>query len=110
MSAGVQQMKCLVKHIIYISHDWEHINDTCIVISDANNMQQIFSSKQHPTLWCAIPALKQLQTLWEKKWDMSYILATELPYKVLHPYYKLNYIKMAWGGQEEQVREFAAGN
>jgi hypothetical protein len=28
----------------------------------------------------------------------------------LHPYYKLDYIKMAWGGTEEQAREYAAGN
>jgi hypothetical protein len=38
---------------------------------DANDIQQIFFSEQHPTLWHAIPALEQLQTLWEKKWDMS---------------------------------------
>ena len=29
---------------------------------------------------------------------------------VLHPYYKLDYIKMAWGGPEEQAQELAAGN
>jgi hypothetical protein len=29
---------------------------------------------------------------------------------VLHPYYKLAYIKMAWGGPEEQARERNAGN
>ena len=29
---------------------------------------------------------------------------------MLHPYYKLDYIKMAWGGQEEQEAEIAAGN
>jgi hypothetical protein len=29
---------------------------------------------------------------------------------VLHPYYKLTYIKMQWGGPEEQAREYAAGN
>jgi hypothetical protein len=29
---------------------------------------------------------------------------------VLHPYYKLNYIKLAWGGAEEQQAEIAAGN
>jgi hypothetical protein len=41
---------------------------------------------------------------------LNSILAAELSYEVFHPYYKLNYIKMAWGGQEEQAREFAAGN
>jgi hypothetical protein len=29
---------------------------------------------------------------------------------VLHPYYKLAYIKHAWGGPEEQAIERAAGN
>jgi hypothetical protein len=29
---------------------------------------------------------------------------------VLHPYYKLAYIKLAWGGAEEQDKERAAGN
>jgi hypothetical protein len=30
--------------------------------------------------------------------------------KVLHPYYKLAYIKLAWGGPDEQEKERAAGN
>jgi hypothetical protein len=29
---------------------------------------------------------------------------------VLHPYYKLAYIKLAWGGKKEQEEEIAAGN
>jgi len=29
---------------------------------------------------------------------------------VLHPYYKLAYIKLAWGGAEEQATEIEAGN
>lgn len=29
---------------------------------------------------------------------------------VLHPYYKLDYIKLTWGGAEEQAKEHAAGN
>ena len=29
---------------------------------------------------------------------------------VLHPYYKFAYIKLAWGGEVEQVAECAAGN
>jgi hypothetical protein len=28
----------------------------------------------------------------------------------LHPYYKLAYIKLAWGGAAEQDKERAAGN
>jgi hypothetical protein len=29
---------------------------------------------------------------------------------VLHPYYKLAYIKLAWGGPEEQAAEIEEGN
>jgi hypothetical protein len=29
---------------------------------------------------------------------------------VLHPYYKLDYIKLTWGGAEEQTKELTAGN
>lgn len=29
---------------------------------------------------------------------------------MLHPYYKLAYIKIAWGGPEEQAKEIAAGS
>ena len=29
---------------------------------------------------------------------------------VLHPYYKLAYIKMAWGGAKEEENEHEAGN
>jgi hypothetical protein len=31
-------------------------------------------------------------------------------HKVLHPYYKLAYIKLTWGSPEEQAAEMAAGN
>jgi hypothetical protein len=29
---------------------------------------------------------------------------------VLHPYYKLAYIKLSWGGPEEQAAEIEQGN
>jgi hypothetical protein len=32
------------------------------------------------------------------------------PFAVLHPYYKLAYIKVLWGGPEEQAAEIAAGD
>ena len=32
------------------------------------------------------------------------------PFAVLHPYYKLAYIKALWGGPEEQAAEIAEGN
>jgi hypothetical protein len=35
---------------------------------------------------------------------------TNAIFVVLHPYYKLAYIKLQWGGPEEQAAEMAAGN
>jgi hypothetical protein len=35
---------------------------------------------------------------------------TYLFHKVLHPYYKLAYIKLAWGGPDEQAAERSEGN
>ena len=35
---------------------------------------------------------------------------TDVIFKVLHPYYKLTYIKMAWGGPDERDAEIRAGN
>jgi hypothetical protein len=32
------------------------------------------------------------------------------PFAVLHPYYKLAYIKLNWGGPTEKAAEIAAGN
>ncbi|KAG1872945.1 hypothetical protein DFJ58DRAFT_651609, partial [Suillus subalutaceus] len=127
-----------VKHIPWKAFtigpvDWELINTTWNIISDANNIQQYFSSELQPTLWRAISAIEELQTAWEAKCDDPkyalfksvielrldkvnkyyrrfddkpvYILAL-----VLHPYYKLDYIKMAWGGPKEQELECTAGN
>lgn len=47
--------------------DWERVNDTRLVIADANKLQQAFSSDQRATLWQAIPAFEELQTTWESK-------------------------------------------
>jgi hypothetical protein len=77
--------------------------------------------------------IEKLQTAWEVKHDdvrfavyheaineglaklqKYYSCFNEKPCYILrlflHPYYKLDYIKMAWGGTEEQAREHAAGN
>ncbi|KAG1906584.1 uncharacterized protein F5891DRAFT_941921, partial [Suillus fuscotomentosus] len=85
------------------------------------------------TLWHAILAFEELKMAWEQKCNVPkcelyqvalqkgldkvnkyyqkmdkkhvYVLAL-----VLHPYYKLEYIKMTWGGHEEQEHECTAGN
>jgi hypothetical protein len=100
-------------------------------------------------LWCALPALEELQTAWEAKHDSEcfslykqainnglqklwkyyshldskpvFILAlskffyhvlyqANISVTVLHPYYKLDYIKLTWGGADEQAKEHTAGN
>ena len=37
------------------------------ILKDSNDIQELFSSKQQPTLWRALPALEELQTTWEDK-------------------------------------------
>ena len=36
---------------------------------DSNKIQQYFSAEKRPTLWRALPAIEELQTAWEAKWD-----------------------------------------
>ncbi|KAM6501439.1 hypothetical protein JOM56_004453, partial [Amanita muscaria] len=113
--------------------DWAHVKDATIILEDSNRIQQHFSADREPTLWRALPAIEELQTVWEAKRDNprfmiyktaiqegldklnkyysrfdekpSFVLAL-----VLHPYYKLDYIKMAWGGEKEQQAERDEGN
>ncbi|KAM6504300.1 hypothetical protein JOM56_001243, partial [Amanita muscaria] len=113
--------------------DWVHVNDAKVILEDSNRIQQYFSADSNPTLWRALPALEELQTAWEEKRDdlhyapyqnaiqdgldkinkyysrfdekLAFVLAI-----VLHPYYKLDYIKVMWGGEEEQQAERLAGN
>ena len=44
-------------------------NDVWFNVQDSNQIQQYFSSEKELTLWCALPALEELQTAWEKKHD-----------------------------------------
>ncbi|KAF9224385.1 hypothetical protein BS17DRAFT_640875, partial [Gyrodon lividus] len=127
----------VVKHIPWTAFtfkqaDWERVNNMRAIISDANNIQQTFSDER-ATLWKVIPALEELQTAWEtKKGSPKYTLYHEAIKQglnkirkyytqfddkpvyilalVIHPYYKLDYIKMAWGGAEQQQREITTGN
>ncbi|KAH9036504.1 hypothetical protein EDB85DRAFT_1852371, partial [Lactarius pseudohatsudake] len=113
--------------------DWARVVDVKAILADSNHVLHHFSADKHPSLYCALPALEDLQSAWEAKLDNSqfelyhnairdglvklmkyycrfdekpaYILAL-----VLHPYFKLHYIKLAWGGVEEQVKEQAKGN
>ncbi|KAH7903646.1 hypothetical protein BJ138DRAFT_1020308, partial [Hygrophoropsis aurantiaca] len=138
---------CVVKHspwttFTLIASDRKCVNNTQLIISDANQIQHYFSYQKLSTLWRVIPAVEELHTAWEEKvkadnyalyktaiqagldkigkyyckFDKNsvYILALGkflfLLSNFLHPYYKLAYIKMAWGVPEEQEQDIAAGN
>jgi hypothetical protein len=47
--------------------DWERVADARDILKDSNDIQELFSSEQQPTLWRALPALEELQTAWEGK-------------------------------------------
>ncbi|KAF8236929.1 hypothetical protein L208DRAFT_1249650 [Tricholoma matsutake] len=117
------------KHILWSAFtlskiDWERVLEACKILA---------ISEKRPTQWQALPAIEELQTAWEAKPNNpryvtyqtaisdglaklnkyysrfdekpAYILAL-----VLHPYFKLAYIKLAWGGAEEQAAECQKGN
>ncbi|KAK2464611.1 hypothetical protein APHAL10511_003400 [Amanita phalloides] len=90
------------------------------------NWASINNDRSLPSLWHAIPVLKELQTAWESKRDLGRFMAYETAIDhglqkinkyynkfdnkpvyilslVLHPYYKLAYIKMVWGGPEDHL-------
>ena len=136
--------------ILFYLITWTDWLLSCYIIKDSNDIQQLFSLEQLPTLWRTLPALEELQTEWEKKRDSarfalyknaikdglgklqkyysrmdskpSFVLALGLfllskYYQlifylkaVLHPYYKLDYIKLKWGGAKEQEEERERGN
>ncbi|KAF5374133.1 hypothetical protein D9615_008888 [Tricholomella constricta] len=113
--------------------DWERVVEAQALLADSNRVLHHFSADKQPTLYRALPALEELQTVWEAKLanpkfvvyhaalqdsldklnkyysrfdeKPAYILAL-----VLHPYFKLQYIKLAWGGPDEQEAEKEAGN
>ncbi|KAG2131105.1 hypothetical protein BD769DRAFT_1355427 [Suillus cothurnatus] len=125
------QCSGLTKHIpwsafAFGSSDWDCVEDTCVIISVCSFLYQ-------PTLWHAIPAFKELKMVWEWKHNMPkyelYQVALQKGLErvnkyyqkmdekceyvlvlVLHPYYKLEYIKMTWGGHKEQEHECTANN
>jgi len=130
--------------------DWQLVYDAKSILADSQWLLHLFSSERQPSLRRVLPALEELQTVWEKKakdpcfkqfhqtlWDglnkiskyynqldekPAVILALGKCFQVLnkqlytnsrtvlHPYYKLAYIKMAWGGLEEQAAEKASRN
>ncbi|KAF8696454.1 hypothetical protein AX14_001593 [Amanita brunnescens Koide BX004] len=119
------------------AEDWGHVSDARDILADSNRIQEAFSFEKEATLWKSLPLIEDLQTRWEKKRDgkagferfSTYRLAIqdglnklrkyyskfdEKPAYILalmlHPYYKLDYIQLAWGGEKEQEEERLAGN
>ncbi|KAM6492375.1 hypothetical protein JOM56_012100, partial [Amanita muscaria] len=121
------------KAFILSNEDWKRVDLLINILSDSNEVLHHFSSVKYPNIYRALPAFECLQTRWEKrlaneryelyhnalkyglaklskyysKFDKkpSFILAL-----VLHPYFKLEYIRMMWGGDEEKRAEQARGN
>ncbi|KAG6872994.1 hypothetical protein C0995_004370 [Termitomyces sp. Mi166 len=110
--------------------DWSHVDDAKEILSDSKKCLHYFSSEEHPTLYKVIPAIEALLTAWENKLEHShyklysmglcdgctklsryYNYIDDKPTMVLalilHPYYKLDYIQMEWGSEEEQRAEIA---
>ncbi|KAF8871099.1 hypothetical protein BD779DRAFT_1428662, partial [Infundibulicybe gibba] len=128
----------IIKHIPWSAfnlseYDWARVLDAREILRNSNDVLHYFSSDKRPSLWRALPAIEDLQTAWEDKLsDPAYSIYhpaiadgleklkkyyskfDEKPAFILallvHPYYKLQYIKMAWGGPEEQRKEQEEGN
>ncbi|KAF8869823.1 hypothetical protein BD779DRAFT_1456446 [Infundibulicybe gibba] len=128
----------IIKHIPWSAfnlseYDWARVLDAREILRNSNDVLHYFSSDKRPSLWRALPAIEDLQTAWEDKLsDPTYSIYhpaiadgleklkkyyskfDEKPAFILvvlvHPYYKLQYIKMVWGGPEEQRKEQEEGN
>ncbi|KAF8879022.1 hypothetical protein BD779DRAFT_1447242, partial [Infundibulicybe gibba] len=114
--------------------DWRLRHVTSALVGDPDSqLWQYFSTEKQPMLWCALLAMEELQTAWEDKCkDQSYVLykpaitdgfaklnkyyshfdekSAFVLSLILHLYYKLTYIKLAWEGEKEQHAEWEAGN
>ncbi len=132
------------------SSDWEHVNDTRSILSDADSIQHLFHMKTsqpcgmpsqhlkssrlhgkgsvprrsmtctrtlltvHFRSWASIiPSLTRKMSMFLLLVSFVLVLCDVIMLTnclVLHLYYKLAYIKMAWGGAKEEKRECKAGN
>ncbi|KAM6502312.1 hypothetical protein JOM56_002289, partial [Amanita muscaria] len=127
-----------IKHIkwsafAFSKADWKSLDNMRKILQDSHNIQQAFSAEKQLTLWRTIPALEDLMSSWEDKLNDDafadyhnalqdgitkirkyYCCFDEKPNFILslflHPYYGSEYIRMAWGGEEEWIEEVANGN
>jgi hypothetical protein len=64
-----------VRDLLKVSLAILHNEELTMYLQDSNDIQQLFSTEEHPTLWRALPALEELQTAWEeKRTSVRYIL------------------------------------
>ncbi|KAM6496376.1 hypothetical protein JOM56_009082, partial [Amanita muscaria] len=113
--------------------DWARVEDAHVILKDSRDLQHKFSSEKTPTLWNILPAIEELMTAWENKainphfaiyadaildgiaklfkyynkFDAKPSIVINL---TCHPYYKLDWINLNWGGAKEQAEEQEKGN
>ncbi|RDX49213.1 hypothetical protein OH76DRAFT_1303074, partial [Lentinus brumalis] len=112
--------------------DWEKVRLCGDILEDANRLHQLCSSTRVSTLHQVIPALETLASRWEAKAaDPTYVLFHDalkaglekinkyyeklddawayVNSHLTHPYFKLDYIKQQWGGEDEYQEAVANG-
>ncbi|KAE9387347.1 hypothetical protein BT96DRAFT_768094, partial [Gymnopus androsaceus JB14] len=117
----------------FSSADWGHVKDCRSILEHPASIQQLFLSSKNVSIYKAIPAFETLLTQWENKRKdprfelyhpaleaglaklrKYYLKFDEKPAYILslfiHPYYKLHWIELHWGGAEAQQAEFDKGN
>jgi len=47
--------------------DWQLVYDAKSILADSQQLLHLFSSEKRPSLWQVLPALEELQTVWEKR-------------------------------------------
>ncbi|KAF8680603.1 hypothetical protein AX14_004549 [Amanita brunnescens Koide BX004] len=113
--------------------DWARVEDVKCILKDARNVQHKFAAESVPTLYNVLPAVEELLSAWESKiTDRRYTIFVRalkagidklkkyysqfdlkpaiLINLALHPYFKLDWILLNWGGSKEQEIERAKGN
>ncbi|KAF9016920.1 hypothetical protein BDP27DRAFT_1251621, partial [Rhodocollybia butyracea] len=117
----------------FSAQDWNHVADCKAILEDTNRIQQLFLASKNVLIYKAIPALETLLTQWENKlvdphfelyhpaleaglakFRKYYEKFDEKPAYILslfiHPYYKLNWIELHWGGADAQAEAIAGGD
>ncbi|KAH8996265.1 hypothetical protein EDB92DRAFT_1764292, partial [Lactarius akahatsu] len=134
----LQHDGCVFKQIPWATFtlsdlDWAQVLDAKMILADSNHILHTFLAEKYPGLYRMLPVLEDLQSAWETKLKEPqfeiyhkairdslaklkkyYCRFDEKPAcilaLVLHLYFKLQYIKLTWGEEEEQAVEWEARN